>query len=42
MANMNEGYLCEVVKGIANPTTGKLLSLAEALGVPVSSLLSGI
>ena len=42
MATMNEGYLCEVEKGIANPTIGKLLSLAEALGVPVSSLLSGI
>lgn len=42
MANMNEGYLCEVEKGIASPTIGKLLSLAEALGVPVSSLLSGI
>lgn len=42
MARINEGYLCEVEKGAANPTIAKLLSLAEALDVPLVDLLAGI
>ncbi|WP_139650718.1 helix-turn-helix domain-containing protein [Raoultibacter phocaeensis] len=42
MACINEGYLCEVEKGIANATINKLLAISEALGVDVADLLRGV
>lgn len=42
MSNINEGYLCEVEKGIANVSISKLLSIAQSLEIEASDLLKGI
>lgn len=42
MAEINEGYLCEIEKGIANATINKLLAIAKALGIALADLLEGV
>lgn len=39
MAHINEGYLCEIEKGIANTTINKLFAIAVALDVKVCELV---
>ena len=42
MAEINEGYLCEIEKGIANATINKLLAIAKALGIALADLHEGV
>lgn len=40
-AGISFTYLSEVERGIAEPTIGKAVALAKALGVPLTTLVDG-